>query len=79
MHSMTAIIILGLALAVSTVVQAVIFFLIIRSERRFTRDLLNRLASRSVIEYAQATKILETAGSKETPLEMDEGRPIPLY
>lgn len=77
MHSITAIVILGLALAVSMVVQVIVFFLILRSERKFTKDLLNRLASRTIGEYAQATKILE-ASPAETKSE-DEGRPIPIF
>lgn len=78
MHSMTAIVILGLALAATAVAQAVIFFLILRSERKFTKDLLNRLASRNVIEYAQATRILE-AQREEIKENPDEGGPIPIF
>ncbi len=80
MHSMTAIVILGLSLAVSSVVQAMFFFLIFRAERKFTRDLLNRLASRSVIEYAQATKLLDGNPLEEKDrADDDAGRPIPIF
>ena len=78
MHSITAIVILGLALAISMVVQVIVFLLILRSERKFTKDLLNRLASRSVVEYAQATKILEEHPTKEAQAD-EEGRPIPIF
>ena len=78
MHSITAIVILGLALAASMVVQVIVFFLILRSERKFTKDLLNRLASRTIGEYAQVTKSLETPPG-ETKTEDEEGRPIPIF
>lgn len=76
---MTAIVILGLALAASTIGQAVIFFLILRSERRFTKDLLNRLASRTIGEYASATKILEADPGQGPRAEAEEGQPIPIF
>lgn len=79
MHSMTAIVILGLALAGVVIFQGIVFSLILRSERKFTKDLLNRLASRTIGEYAQATKILETTAEKEVPPENEEGRPIPIF
>ena len=80
MHFMTVIVIFGLALAMSTIIQGVVFFLILRAERKFTKDLLNRLASRTVGEYAQVTKILETAGEpKEYKDRAEEGGPIPIF
>jgi len=78
MHSMTAIVILGLTLAFSMVVQGIVFFLILRAERKFTKDLLNRLAARSVVEYAQATKILE-GQPREDKDRVEEGGTIPIF
>lgn len=79
MHSMTVIVILGLGMVAMAIAQGVIFFLILRSERRFIKDLLNRLASRTVGEYALATKILGDRPTQEAKAEDDEGRPIPIF
>lgn len=79
MHSMTVIVILGLALAASTIVQALIFFFILRSERRMVKDLLNRLASRTIGEYASATKTLEVDPGQRPRAEAEEGQPIPIF
>ncbi len=79
MYSMTAIVIMVSAFAVLNLAQFIVFFLILHAERRFTKDLLNRLASRTIGEHAQATKILEEQTTKETQDADEEGRPIPIF
>jgi hypothetical protein len=80
MTPITAIVILGLVLGLTTVFQALVFFWLLRTERRFVKDLLNRLASRSVGEYAATTKVLEDARDKAPAEATDEtGQPIPIW
>lgn len=78
MTSMTVIMIMAGALAVAIMAQSIGFLFILRSERRFTKDLLNRLASRTIGEYVQSTKTVEEQSQDQRP-ETEKGRPIPIF
>ena len=67
------IIILGAAVAMVSA-QCLFLLVLLRAERKFTKDLLTRLASRTVCEYAAAARALEAGpGDGESKTEGEHG------